>query len=83
MKYWVQQIDRRPGHWVEVSSLDRRDVAREAWMLPPLPLYHLTEEDMVAINDWVVENQLGSRKSFNQWKLRSAQAVTAFRLKWG
>jgi hypothetical protein len=42
-----------------------------------------TEEHMLEIAQWVLEHELGSRQSFNQWKLKNEAAVTAFKLKWG
>ena len=79
MKYNVKEISYKKGHWVEVTS-EQGDVSREAWMLPPLGL---TETDMLQIAEWVIENKLGSRQSFNQWRLKNAGAVLAFKLKWG
>lgn len=79
MKYDVKKLTHRKGHWVEVSS-PIRDISREAWMLMPLGL---TEGAMLEIAEWVIENQLGSRQSFNQWRLKSESAVLAFKLKWG
>lgn len=78
MKYVVRELAHK-RNWVEVTS-NIRNISREAWMLGPVSL---TEEHMAVIHEWVVENQLGSRQSFNQWKLRSAAAVLAFKLKWG
>lgn len=79
MRYCVKELSYKKGHWVEVHSA-QKDISREAWMLPPLGL---TETDMLTIAEWVVEHQLGSRQSFNQWRLKNAGAVLAFKLKWG
>lgn len=79
MKYCVKELSHKKGYWVEVTSLEG-DISREAWMLPPLGI---TETDMLTVADWVVEHKLGSRQSFNQWRLKNASAVLAFRLKWG
>lgn len=79
MKYHVKELVHKKGYWVEVAST-KRDISREAWMLMPLDL---TEQDMLEIAEWVLEHKLGSRQSFNQWRLKDASAVLAFRLKWG
>jgi hypothetical protein len=77
MKYKVKKVAHRKGHWVEVSSTEE-------------PTFHvvmglhaiMTEKNMLEIAEWVIENQLGSRQSFNQWKLINESAVLAFALKW-
>ncbi len=79
MRYNVKEISYKKGHWVEVNSA-QGDVSREAWMLPPLGL---NEIDMLQIAEWVIKHNLGSRQSFNQWRLKNASAVLAFKLKWG
>ncbi len=78
MNYHVKQLDYKQGHWVEVSSA-RSDVSREAWLLPR----SMSEENMLEIAQWVIEHDLGSRQSYNQWRLKDASAVLAFKLKWG
>ena len=79
MKYQVKELAHKKGHWVEVTSVVR-DISREAWMRGPIGI---NESDMLQIAEWVLEHKLGSRQSFNQWKLKNASAVLAFRLKWG
>lgn len=79
MKYCVTELTYKKGHWVEVSDT-KPDISREAWMLMPA---RLTESAMLEIAEWVIEHQLGSRQSFNQWRLKNASAVLAFKLKWG
>jgi hypothetical protein len=79
MKYRVKELTYKKGFWVEVSAAEP-DVSREAWMLMPIGL---TESAMLEIAEWVVEHNLGSRQSFNQWRLKNASAMLAFKLKWG
>jgi hypothetical protein len=79
MKYHVKHLEHKNGHWVEVSRKER-DISREAWMMFA---DGFTEEHMLEIAQWVLEHELGSRQSFNQWKLKNEAAVTAFKLKWG
>lgn len=42
----------------------------------------LTDETMIAINTWVVENNLGKRLAYNLWKLKNKSARDWFILKW-
>lgn len=45
-------------------------------------VYALGEQDANDIDQFVQDNQLGQRVSYDMWKLNSAAAVTMFRLKW-
>lgn len=42
----------------------------------------ISEDDMLTINAWVLQSNLGKRMSFDTWKLKNAEAVTAFVLYW-
>lgn len=44
--------------------------------------YAIRDEDAEEINQFVQDNQLGHRCSWDMWKLNSDAAVTMFRLKW-
>lgn len=47
------------------------------------PLGHaISLEEAYEIDQFVQDNQLGYRVSYDMWKLYSAAAVTMFRLKW-
>ena len=41
-----------------------------------------TEELAKEINDWVVENNLGTRIAFLMWKLKNESAITLFLMRW-
>lgn len=44
---------------------------------------HAPSEDLLnEVNEWVKNNELGHRMSYNGWKLRDAGAVTMFTLRW-
>ena len=45
-------------------------------------LLALTEEDVMTIDTWVIERELGKRVSYNMWKLNNNEAVTMFLLTW-
>lgn len=42
----------------------------------------LVEHELVEIADWVTKHELGTRTSFDTWKLKNAEAVTMFLLRW-
>ena len=42
----------------------------------------ITEEDMVAVADWCHENDCGRRISFDTFRFRRAEEITAFLLRW-
>ena len=43
---------------------------------------HATEELAKEINDWVIENNLGTRIAFLMWKLKNESAITLFLMRW-
>ena len=66
MGYFVKTFDHRP-RYVEVWE---RDVGSP------------NDDDLVEISQWVQQNELGYRESYNGWKLRNSAAVTMFLLRW-
>jgi hypothetical protein len=42
----------------------------------------LTDVQVQQVNSWVQEKDLGKWMSFNQWKLKTPSAVTAFIMFW-
>ncbi len=42
----------------------------------------LTENVMIEIDQWVIENRLGKRMAFNMWKLKSQKSRNWFILRW-
>lgn len=77
-KYIVEQLDHK-GHWVRIRPVPE-SVTEE--FFPNISIPTLTEAEALDIDLWIVDNNLGRRMSFDQWKLRSSSAVTAVRLKW-
>lgn len=74
-KYKIILLERKVGHWVQLDNpYDSTDQAH---------YYFMTETDMVEVEHWVEENNLGKRMAFAMWQLKSQEAVTAFMLKWG
>jgi hypothetical protein len=73
LKYDIHVLGGRRVNWVQLNSPDTDTD----------PFAGLREEHMVEIDRWVVEHQLGVRKSFNQWRLKDSTAVLVFRLRWG
>ena len=71
LKYDVRVLGGRRRNWVQLNSPE--------YAADP---FNLHEDDMVAIDNWVREHELGVRMSFNQWKLKDESAVLVFRLKW-
>jgi hypothetical protein len=67
-KYTIHILTRKVGHWVEV---DQQTVFASG------------TADMIEIDRWVLQHDLGRRQSFSMWSLDSPDAVTAFILKWG
>lgn len=55
----------------------------ELWADPGSDWSFAPEEEFLNnVNEWVRENELGHRLSYNGWKLRGPASVTAFYLKW-
>jgi hypothetical protein len=42
----------------------------------------ISEEDMVEIQQWSEKNECGVRVSFDMWKFKRAEDITAFLLRW-
>jgi hypothetical protein len=74
-KYKVQVLDRKVGRWVKIDTpYESTDLAHH---------YYMTEDDMVKIDRWVLQHDLGRRQSFDMWQLNDDHALTMFLLKWG
>ena len=43
----------------------------------------LREEHLIPVQQWCEENHCGERISFDMWKFKHKQDLTAFLLKWG
>ena len=71
-KYTIHIPTRKVGNWVEVDQNTVFDSG-----------YDSGTADMIEIDQWVLQHDLGRRQSFCLWKLDSPDAVTAFILKWG
>ena len=74
-------------HTTKLGKITHRHVFTvEVLMYVPdfdiMDIFSLTDEDLNAVNDWVVERDLGTRMSYNTWKLRDNAAVTMFLLRW-
>ena len=66
----------KKGHIRNYVELWVSDSEFEDWTFAP------GEEFLNEVNEWVKDTELGYRNSYNGWKLRSPDAVTAFYLKW-
>ena len=68
-------LDRKVGRWVKIDTpYESTDLAHH---------YYMTEDDMVKIDRWVLQHDLGRRQSFDMWQLNDDHALTMFLLKWG
>jgi hypothetical protein len=74
MKYHLTFPDKSGGYWVEVHSLDRNPTYSS--------VLTMTDEKMLEIDKWVRENNLGTRMSFNMWKLKNQASLNWFILRW-
>ena len=71
----MQVLDRKVGRWVKIDTpYESTDLAHH---------YYMTEDDMVKIDRWVLQHDLGRRQSFDMWQLNDDHALTMFLLKWG
>lgn len=71
-----RRLDRKVGCWIELDiPYDSTELAYHYYM-------NQTEDDMAAIDLWVIQNDLGSRKSFAMWQLHDEAALALFLLKW-
>ena len=61
----------------------RRKVRVSRYTFFPQHYVELTEEEAIAITEWVEERQLGRRVAWDQWQLNSNEAVTMFMIKYG
>ena len=43
----------------------------------------MSEEDMVSIQEWCVQNNCGKRTSFDTFQFKTKAQMTMFLLKWG
>ena len=68
--YTVRQFDRR---WVELNIEPSDEQTFDN---------SLTDVQVQGVNSWVQEKELGKWMSFNQWKLNTPSAVTAFIIFW-
>lgn len=77
-KYIVDLLD-RSGYWICIRPIP--ESVTEGFF-PNISVPTITEDEAIAIDHWIKENNLGKRMSFDQWKMRSSSAITAVRLKW-
>lgn len=77
-RYKVLVLDRKVGRWIKIDNnpYDPTELAHHYHM-------NMTEEDMVEIDRWVLQHDLGRRQSFDMWQLNDDRALTMFLLKWG
>jgi hypothetical protein len=68
MKYTIEYPVNKKGYWVTIYSPNMWGVGRD--------------EEMLAVDQWVVENRLGRRMAFNMWKLKNEKACNWFVLRW-
>jgi hypothetical protein len=74
-KFKVLILDRKVGRWIQLDSpYDSTDLAHH---------YYMSENDMIEIDRWVLQHDLGRRQSFDMWQLHDDRALTMFLLKWG
>jgi hypothetical protein len=62
-----------------VIKLDRK----RHWVELKCDNISINESNLIIVDQWVTKNNIGKRMAFNQWRLKSAAAVTWFILKWG
>jgi hypothetical protein len=63
------------GRWIQLDSpYDSTDLAHH---------YYMSENDMIEIDRWVLQHDLGRRQSFDMWQLHDDKSLTMFLLKWG
>ena len=73
-RYKVLVLDRKVGRWIQIDSpYDSTDLAHH---------YYMSENDMIEIDRWVLQHDLGRRQSFDMWQLHDDRALTMFLLKW-
>jgi hypothetical protein len=74
-RYKVLVLDRKVGRWIQIDSpYDSTDLAHH---------YYMSENDMIEIDRWVLQHDLGRRQSFDMWQLHDDKSLTMFLLKWG
>ncbi len=74
-RYKVLVLDRKVGRWIQLDSpYDSTDLAHH---------YYMSENDMIEIDRWVLQHDLGRRQSFDMWQLHDDKSLTMFLLKWG
>ena len=74
-KFKIHLLDRKVGRWIQLDSpYDSTDLAHH---------YYMSENDMIEIDQWVLQHDLGRRQSFDMWQLHDDRALTIFLLKWG
>jgi hypothetical protein len=74
-RYKVLVLDRKVGRWIQLDSpYDSTDLAHH---------HYMSENDMIEIDRWVLQHDLGRRQSFDMWQLHDDKSLTMFLLKWG
>ena len=74
-KFKIHLLDRKVGRWIQLDSpYDSTDLAHH---------YYMSENDMIEIDQWVLQHDLGRRQSFDMWQLHDDKSLTMFLLKWG
>jgi hypothetical protein len=65
-----------------VQKNPKRDYV-ELWADPDSDWTFAPDEEFLnQVNEWVQQNELGYRTSYNGWKLRGPSSVVLFFLKW-
>ena len=74
-KFKIHLLDRKVGRWIQLDSpYDSTDLAHH---------YYMSENDMIEIDQWVLQHDLGRRQAFAMWQLHDDKSLTMFLLKWG
>lgn len=68
---------------IKIIRKDSKRLYLEIWEDKSESWTHAPSDELIhQIDNWVEENKLGYRYSYNGWKFISESAMTAFILKW-
>lgn len=74
--------NKQPARIVWINKDPLQLVATTANEAKNFYINFLTEEDMVAIQEWCVEHNCGKRTSFDTFKFKNKKQITMFLLRW-